>query len=251
MTCKSKRILAKRLPKALTDNAASEALSALLLSWTGEQMRRHEERKNVAEPTDLAASDLRRFLIGLSEGDPSLLTTWTAAAHSLDASALAALREHLTHWSRLQGDDLMRIFLADSHSDDDARVFFAGLSLCPNRAFTWRLVHPSYHGGAINMDSFRQMTWVQRFEFVNDCIHDFGHPLPIMELADIHAHMPEEVFQATLQRVLTPAELAYCLGYGVFQLDTADAANDGVANFDRSRRMRLTVNPLFGTAKTL
>ncbi|MBU6453029.1 MAG: hypothetical protein KGS72_14690 [Cyanobacteria bacterium REEB67] len=237
MTTKSRLSPAKRLPQALTNTAAAEALASLLFAWTKEQMQRHEERKNVAEPTGLAADDLRRFLVSLVEGTQP----------ALDAPSSSALQGHLKLWSRVEGDDVLRIFLKDYGSDaGEVRAFLAGLALSPNRAFTWRLVHPSYQGGAINMASFKQMLWVGRFEFINDCIHDFGHPLPIMELADIQSHMSEEIFQATLQRVLTPAELAYCLAYGVFQLDTVD---DGVANFDRSRRMRLTVNPLFAAAK--
>ena len=243
----------KRLPSVPADADVRQALASLLFAWTQDQMGLFEGRQNVAEPPELPANDLRRLFSGFASGDDATMhkaLLRAANMQSIPAPAYSdqtaeALRQHLGLWSKVAGDNVMRIFLGieSGASEIDVRDFLNGLKLSPNRAHTWRLIHPALHAGSLNMASFRQFLWVSNFDFINDCIHDLGRPLPIMELAELRKQIQnEDMFEATIQRILKPTELAYALSYGVFQLEVSDPAS---ANFDQSRRMRLLINPLF------
>lgn len=161
---------------------------------------------------------------------------------------IKALRKHFSLWSRVEGADIMRVFLSnEANHNGEAEQFFAGLKLSPNRAFTWRLLVPCAWTWPMELSAFKQQLWVTKTEFIHDCIHDLGRPLPLMELGEIWQHMPDlDMLERTIQRVLTPAELAYALAFGALQLDLNP---EGLPPENGPQRPRLKLNPLFTTGR--
>jgi len=250
---------------------SGEVLSALFTNWLESEMKSMQERLTTAEPAAMAHATLQRFLSSLTDPTDTslersiekavewqLTQTFIKSRSEFDCAmanntierddgAISQLRQHLRAWSEVQGEDIMRVFLSDeSNVNGEAEQFFDGLKLCPNRAFTWRLVFPGSYSWPLNLTSFKQQLWVTKIEFIHDCIHDLGRPLPIMELGEIWGHMPDlDMLEQTIHRVLTPAELVYCMGYGVFQLDLYP---NGLPAAHEVNRPRLRLNPLFTTS---
>lgn len=226
---------------------SSQVLAALLGDWTKDQSARWEARIAVAEPTELAHRDLQRFLKSLAEpGDTTLaacivrLVAETSEQLFVDESAIAALKESFRSWSNVSGPDIMRVFLDATATEAEAEEFLEGLKLSPNRVFTWRLAPSQW---PLGMPTFRQLLWVQNHEFIHDCIHDLGRPLPIMELGEVLRHQPQnEPFEATVRMVLSPVEFAYALSYGVFQMEVTDPK---APISPGENPLRLSLNPLF------
>jgi hypothetical protein len=235
-------------------------------------MNKMQERLTSAEPSALACADLQRFLANLAQPtDTALPSAIDKAAESQVAKpfsqstaqsaetisankaahsdeAISALRSHFRLWSQVEGADIMRVFLSDeANRNGEAEEFFAGLKLSPNRAFTWRLLFPASFSFPMRLPAFKQQLWVTKCEFIHDCIHDLGRPLPLMELGEIWQHMPDlDILEQTIQRVLTPPELAYALAFGAFQLDINP---DGLPPGSGPQRPRLRLNPLFTTSR--
>jgi hypothetical protein len=219
----------------------------------------------------MAHGDLQRFLASLSDPTDTVLPraidyavdrqiaqmfprsqaqydeTMRTNVIEHDRSTISALREHFNHWSKVDGEAIMHVFLSDeSIANGEGHELLAGLKLSPNRAFTWRLLFPSVGFWPLTLSAFKQQLWVNNFEFVNDCIHDLGHPLPLMELGELFKHMPDlDMLEQTIQRVLTPPELAYALAFGAFQLDV----NPEGLSPGQKTRPRLKLNPLFTTSR--
>lgn len=268
MSRKSKSASAgKRQPRALPTTlivaqhkhgtvTSGEALSFLFQHWLENEMKRMQDRLTCAEPASLAHGDLQRFLKNLSEPSDTVLPrtidyavdrqiaqmfprsqaqyeeTMRTNTIEHDPGIISALREHFRHWSQVEGDNIMQLFLSDqSIANGEGDQLLAGLKLSPNRAFTWRLLYPSVGFWPLSLSSFKQQLWVSNFEFINDCIHDLGRPLPIMELGELFKHMADlDILERTIQRVLTPPELAYALAFGVFQLDVNPTGCPPAAN---------------------
>jgi hypothetical protein len=249
-----------------------EALSFLFQHWLESEMKKMQERLTSAESASMAHADLQRFLKNLSQPTDAALPraidyavdrqiaqmfprsqsqyeeTMRANSIEHDPITISALREHFRHWSQVEGANIMRLFLSDEdNARGDGDQLLAGLTLSPNRAFTWRLLFPSVGFWPLSLAAFKQQLWVSNFEFINDCIHDLGRPLPIMELGLLFQHMPDlDILEKTIQRLLTPPELAYALAFGVFQLDVNP---DGLAPGSEPQRPRLKLNPLFTTSR--
>ncbi|MDR3613726.1 MAG: hypothetical protein P4L53_09165 [Candidatus Obscuribacterales bacterium] len=245
------------------------ALSAILTPWLHEQMTRTRGRLTCREPIRLMLSDLQSFLKTISQADDTtlaqtLVQTWqqisARAAPTPEESearesiqprlvdgAVSALKRQLSRWSKVEGMDILRVFLsAQDNANGAAEEVFAGINLCPNRTFAWGLLFAGGSGFPLNLQSFRQMIWVTRYEFIQDAIHDLGRPLPLMEIADITADQDLVTAEATIQHLLTASELAYALSFGAFQLDfNPDNLPDAqVIQYPRPTP-RLRINPLF------
>jgi hypothetical protein len=250
---------------------SGEALSFIFQHWLETEMKKMHERLTSAEPASMAHGDLQRFLTRLSEPTDTVLpraidyaidrqiahmfprsqeqydAAMRANAIEHDAGTISTLREHFGHWSKVDGETIMHVFLSDeSIAKGEGQELLAGLKLSPNRAFTWRLLLPSVGFWPLTLSAFKQQLWVTNFEFINDCIHDLGRPLPLMEHGDLSKHMPDlDMLEQTIQRVLTPPELAYALAFGAFQLDVNP---EGLAPGEKTRP-RLKLNPLFTTSR--
>jgi len=248
---------------------SATTLSTIFTPWLHEQMTRSRERLTCREPVRLMLSDLQRFLHTISQvGDTtlahSLVQTWgqisaraaptreeSEAGKSiqprLDDQAVSALKRQLNRWSKVEGMDILRVFLsAQDNANGGAEEVFAAINLCPNRTFAWGLLFAGGSGFPLNLQSFRQMIWVTRYEFIQDTIHDLGRPLPLMEIADITADQDLVTAEATIQYLLTASELAYALSFGAFQLDfNPDNLPDAQVIQDPRPTPRLRINPLF------
>lgn len=279
MATKAKKAIRGKLPKAIAPSTVlaqhkhgsvttAQALSHLFTSWLERNMKAMQERLTCAEPASMAASDLRCLLTGLANANDNLLhkaiheaaSQQVAQAYqgeefdhrlasalieiSHDQAAISALRQLFSQWAKVQDSDIMLVFLGDqSRTNDDSEHFLNGLKLSPNRAFTWRLLVPGAFYWPHNLDSFKQQLWVTNFEFINDCIHDLGRPLPLMELGAVASHFQDpEIFEQTIKHVLTPAELAYALAFGAFQLDLNPA---GLPPGSPPQKPQLKLNLLF------
>ncbi len=251
---------------------SGEVLAFLFSGWLETQMKALQERLTTSESSCLAFADLQRFLTTLSNPNDTALPAAIAQAADRQVmslflksmaeydkasannalprtnTAIVPMREHFRLWSKVEGEDIMRVFLSDeANTNGEAEQLFAGLKLSPNRAFTWRLLFPSVGSWPLMLPAFEQQLWVGRFEFINDCIHDLGRPLPLMELGELWQHMPDsDILEQTIKLVLTPPELAYALAYGAFQLDINP---EGLPPGSGPQRPRLKLNPLFTTSR--
>lgn len=244
-------------PGSAASVSANAVLSTLFGEWTQNQARELETRISVAEPEHMACNDLRRFLTRLADPSDTVLPDYLRRSiaelqeksgtqlHVVD-EAVSELRQFFGRWSQVQDTDVMRIFLsAEAAKNGEAEEYLAGLKLSPNRVFTWRLISP--WSWPMNMQTFRQLLWVQRYEFIADCFHDFGRPLPIMELGEMWQQQQNDhkSFEATVHMALSPVEFAYALSYGVFQVGVTDQTRpNGVDN-----PLRLSINPLFARSR--
>jgi hypothetical protein len=243
-------------PGSAASVSANAVLSTLFGEWTQNQARELEPRISVAEPEQMACNDLRRFLTRLADPSDTVLPDYLRRSieelqkksgtqlHVVD-EAVSELRHFFGRWSQVQDSDVMRIFLsAEAATNGEAEEYLAGLKLSPNRVFTWRLISP--WSWPMNMQTFRQLLWVQRYEFIADCFHDFGRPLPIMECSELcHGQTDSQTLEATVRMALSPVEFAYALSYGVFQVGVTDQTRpNGVDN-----PLRLSINPLFARSR--